>query len=231
MAKLNEYLGSIISSITNARVLSDIQSVKVAEEYSKHPLLKHFAIPRMRIENVELTIPVALEAFEEKAEPVYEPIDNRAFNTAAYNELLANIGVSKLPAELSHGVISRIASETEVLERQVKFERNISPLTSFVRAVVDHLLEQPAGQKIIKGNEVDIKSLKSKLHDTLLTKIKPYTESKIIDHLNVIVEADKLREKKPESLVYIKMRISESGMEWHKMESSAGEIESKLLPE
>ena len=65
MAKLNEYLGSVISSLTNARVMADLQTVKVAEEYAKHDLLQHFSVPRMRVDD-ELTIPIALEATQKK---------------------------------------------------------------------------------------------------------------------------------------------------------------------
>jgi hypothetical protein len=47
----------------------------------------------------------------------------------------------------------------------------------------------------------------------------------------VIVEAHKLREQKPENMIYIKLKISEEGMEWNKAENQEGKIESKLLPE
>ncbi|WP_299713074.1 hypothetical protein [uncultured Tenacibaculum sp.] len=60
MVKLNEYLGSIASSIAEARLVSDLKSLEVAEQFSKHELLKHFSIPRFKAENIELTIPVAI---------------------------------------------------------------------------------------------------------------------------------------------------------------------------
>ena len=61
MIKLNDYLGSIVASFTNAKIMSDLQTVKLAEEYAKHDYLKHFSIPRMRIDDVEMTIPIALD--------------------------------------------------------------------------------------------------------------------------------------------------------------------------
>ena len=234
MPKLNEYLGSLVSSITNARVMSDIQSVKVAEEYAKHPLLQHFAIPRMRIDNVELTIPVALDAFEEKTETFYEPIDSKKFNTLAYKEVVNVVGVSKLSVELSRILSSEIANKTVLLEQEIKITKNLDPLKSYTQSILISLLKQSdkftaiitEAQKRIDFEKVQINT------NNLLSKIlKIASEKKIIENLNVIVEADKLREKKPESLVYIKMKISEEGMEWHKMENSKGEIEKKLLPE
>src|SRR3990172_12743857 len=135
MLKLNEYLGSIVSSITNAGVMSDLQSVKVAEEYAKHPLLKDFAVPRMRFEGVEVTIPVALETLEEKTEIFYEPIDNKKFNSLVYKELVNCIGVSKLPYELSHNLVSEIAKKTQKLEQDIRITKNLDPLKPYVGSV------------------------------------------------------------------------------------------------
>ena len=234
MPKLNEYLGSLVSSITNARVMSDIQSVKVAEEYAKHPLLQHFAIPRMRIDNVELTIPVALDAFEEKTETIYEPIDNKKFNSLVYKQAANSIGVSKLPEELSRSLMSEIAQKTQALEQEIRITKNLDPLKSFTQSILISLIKQSEKFGLIKitdKRKFDLEKIQSNINNVLTKEIKIASEKKIIENLNVIVEADKLREKKPESLVYIKMKISEEGMEWHKMESSKGEIEKKLLPE
>ena len=48
---------------------------------------------------------------------------------------------------------------------------------------------------------------------------------------NSSAEANKLRELKSENLIFIKLKISENGMEWSRSENAKGEIESKLLPE
>ncbi|MCK5743057.1 MAG: hypothetical protein KAH48_12660, partial [Chlorobi bacterium] len=52
-----------------------------------------------------------------------------------------------------------------------------------------------------------------------------------LENLNVIVEADRLREIKPENVIMIKMTISEQGMEWVNMEDIDGKIVNKLMPE
>ena len=70
MIELSRFLGELVSSISNARVQSDIQSVKIAEEYAKNNLLQHFSVPRMRVDKVELNIPVAVDKLLEKMSPV-----------------------------------------------------------------------------------------------------------------------------------------------------------------
>jgi len=60
MVKLNEYLGGIASSITEARMIFDLKSLEIAEKFSKHDLLKHFSIPKFRAQSVELIIPITV---------------------------------------------------------------------------------------------------------------------------------------------------------------------------
>lgn len=229
MPKLNEYLGSIVSSITDARMMSDIQSVKVAKEYAKDDLLKNFAVPRMRIEEVELTIPVALETFEAKTEISYEPIDNRKFNSLVYKEVVNSIGVSKLPEDLSRKLVSEIAEKTRKLEQDIRILKTLDPLKPYVGSVLKSLMEKSDYVKISES-EIDLEKVQSGITDVLSNEIK-LSEKRVLENLNVIVESDKLRERKPENLLYIKIKISEEGMEWHRVETGTGKIENKLLTE
>ncbi len=234
MPKLSDYLGSLVSNITNARVMSDIQTVKVAEEYNKHLLLKHFSVPRLRIENIEMTIPIALDEIEEKTETVYEPIDNIKFNARVYNEVVNSMGLTKLPNEISLKLRSEIAKRTQMLEQNLRITKNLTPLKNFSIELTSHIAELENKYPELKGDlkrKTKIKSLPDYLENTLSPEIKITTQNRAIDNLNVIVEASKLREQKPENIIYIKLKISEDGMEWNRSENSAGEIESRLLPE
>lgn len=234
MPKLNDYIGSLVSSITDARVMSDIQTVKVAEEYAKHNLLKHFSIPRMRIDDIEMTIPIALDELKEKTETEYEPIDNIKFNAIVYNELVNNLGLTKLPNEVSQTLRSKIAKQTQVLEQEIRIAKNLSPLKYYCKdliLLILHIESQLLKLKADVKRKVDIDAMPQYLEKILAQEIKLQSEKKSIEDLNVIVEAHKLREQKPENIIYIKLKISEDGMEWNRTENNEGEIESKLLPE
>jgi hypothetical protein len=69
------------------------------------------------------------------------------------------------------------------------------------------------------------------LQAVLRDQIRLRSEREILESLGVTVEADKLRERDPKSLVYIKLVMSEDGVEWHRMETAEGEVVSSLLPE
>jgi hypothetical protein len=234
MPKLNDYIGSLVSSITNARVMSDIQTVKVAEEYAKHDLLKHFSIPRMRIDDIEMTIPIALDELTEKTETVFEPIDNVRFNSVVYKELMNNLGLTKLPLDISKKLRSRIAEETQQLEQKLRITKDLTVLSSYTKDLTLMILnlekEIPKiSEEVIRKRKIE--EMPQQLEKVLMQEIKITNQKKNIEDLHVIVEAHKLKEQKPESIIYIKLKISEEGMEWNKAENQEGKIESKLLPE
>ena len=65
MPALSDYVGALLAEITNARVQADLESARIAQLYASHPLLQHFAVPRMRLPNVTLELPVAVEKIDQ----------------------------------------------------------------------------------------------------------------------------------------------------------------------
>lgn len=234
MTTLNDYIGSIVSSITNARVMSDLQTVKVAEEYAKHSLLQHFSVPRMRIGDIEMTIPVALEEVMQKTNSEFEPIDNLRFNRTAYKEIVNGFGLGKFPASMSKDLQSIIANNSKDLEEQIRLANNRDPIFAYSKKMIFHAKELVQKNDVVpKANleKIDFEEMAKKLVSTLAKEIKVSNENQVIDRLHLIVEASKLREQKPENLIYIKLKITEDGMEWNKSETKDGQIESRLIPE
>lgn len=84
MITLSEYLGFIFIEITNARVMADQESARIAELYSKNPLLEKFSVPRFKIPEMELNVPVVISGakysstmiFSEKKENFIAQIQN-----------------------------------------------------------------------------------------------------------------------------------------------------------
>ena len=234
MIKLNDYLGSIVASFTNAKIMSDLQTVKLAEEYAKHDYLKHFSIPRMRIDDVEMTIPIALDEIENISKPPVIGFDSLKINTLVYSFLLEKFGVLKITKEPSRLLQTETAKQVGVLEKQIKLANSHDPVSGFSKEIVVYFL------RIIEKYALVNKEVLAKMNIDLLIKdliavvTKEITINKEVEalaNLNIVVEANKLRELKSENLIFIKLKISENGMEWSRSENSNGEIESKLLPE
>src|SRR2546425_6475217 len=65
MPALGEYLGTLLAEITSARLQADLESARIAQLYASHPLLQHMPVPRFRLPNVVLDLPVAVEKIDQ----------------------------------------------------------------------------------------------------------------------------------------------------------------------
>ncbi|NQY06872.1 MAG: hypothetical protein HRT68_11965 [Flavobacteriaceae bacterium] len=236
MADLKEYLGTLVASVNQARVLADIESASIAEQYAQHRLLKHFSIPRMRMKDIEFTIPVAIEEMQ-TSEPVdFQPIDNKTFVSRSYDELINAYQVTSFKREVSTPIRRYLFAEADQLEKRLKAgEDQEIVLHDFSDKIAIRIMELK-GQSSIRtqdNQEVAITRdyLINKLNQRMQQEIRSRESQNSLERANVIVEAHKLREQKPENMVFIKMKVQEEGMEWHTIEHENGETTSKLLPE
>lgn len=239
MAKLSDFLGGLVSSFSNARVNADIQSLNIAEAYSKNELLQHFAVPRMRIQNVELTIPVAVDKLSETRQVTYEPIDNKSFAAKAYHQVLLSLSAGKLPLQASRILRSTIAENVQVLESRIKYNQGDGALEEFSKTIASNVIAAKDSFLVEKNRkplvEAELVSLHTNIFEALQSNLKGEirikSEVNAIESVHVIVEASRLREEKPENVIMIKMVITEEGMLWNKVEKDSGVTENKLLPE
>ena len=234
MIKLNDYLGSIVASFTNAKIMSDLQTVKLAEEYAKHDYLKNFSIPRMRIDDVEMTIPIALDEIENISKPPVIGFDSLKINTLVYSFLLEKFGVLKITKEPSRLLQTETAKQVGVLEKQIKLANSHDPVSGFSKEIVVYFLRIIEKYALVNKEVLAKMNIDLIIKDLIAVVTKEITINKEVEalaNLNIVVEANKLRELKSENLIFIKLKISENGMEWSRSENANGEIESKLLPE
>jgi hypothetical protein len=240
MADLSEFLGNLVSSISESRVNSDLQTIRIAKQYASDNLLEHFAVPRMRIENVELTIPVAVDETNSKdIIKTIEPIDNVKFYSITYQQILKEMAVNRLPEEISKEFKTKINNYIKLLEAQINVNQIENSLYSYCKKIAEISIENlpniykllkikpiPFDKMAVVQNNIIINLQADLKNEIKITETKPNSSM-----LNVIVESSKLREIKPENIILIKMKVSEQGMEWIKMENDKGEIVSKLMPE
>lgn len=65
MPKLGDFIGAFLADAVQARVRADLESLKIAEIYSQHDLLKHFPVPRFRLPDITVDFPVVVSSLEE----------------------------------------------------------------------------------------------------------------------------------------------------------------------
>lgn len=239
MTILKDYLGSLVGEISQARAMADVESAKIAQLYAANDLLKHFSVPRFRAQNIELTIPIALQQIN-KNEVItknYQPIDNAKFNVIVYQTIKDTLKVASLEKNISQKVTKIIADNTAFLERDIKAKEDIdTKLKQYVQNIAKMSLKLIMSSKQLeKIKEIDFEKVAQKLNENLYVNLLPHIEKPApkqeIGNLEIIAEAYKLKELPQNSLIQIKMTLTEEGMEWQTMENENGEIVSKLLPE
>lgn len=96
MANLGDYLGQLMSELVIARVQADLESVRVAELYASHPLLRHMPVPRIRMPEIQMEVPVVIDgagtptAGESPRGGVPMDRARKAFDTVLSEHLKAN---------------------------------------------------------------------------------------------------------------------------------------------
>lgn len=248
MANLQDYLGTLVASVNQARVLADIESANIAEQYAQHRLLKHFSIPRMKMQNVEFTIPIAIENVETSEPTDYQPIDNRTFVSRAYDELINVYQLRSFDRTSSLQIRKILYAEADELEKRLKSGESIdSALRDFSDKIAEETLRIKTPSVATVETRSDLISAESTAPKEMTTITKDVMSQKIsarlqpeirakemqrnIENANVIVEASRLKEEKTENMVFIKMTVLEESMEWHTIENADGGSTSRLSPE
>lgn len=234
MPTLNEYLGGIFSSITDARVMADVQTVQVAEQYAKHDLLKHFAVPRMRISDIELTIPVAIEGLSQISGYQLDPIGNDEFKRVAARELSRSIGYTELPPVPAQRLRTALDQRTDTLVESIRAKDMAEAFSGFARSIAAELFRIGEEARLHDGKfpgQYKPEHSEDRMLELCAGLIRGVVDKPRLDQLSIIAESHRLREQRPEDIVRIRMTIGEDGMEWQTIERDDGTVERKLLPE
>ncbi|MGB0981330.1 MAG: hypothetical protein ACPGUH_04440 [Winogradskyella sp.] len=242
MITLKDYIGTIVSSVNNARGMADVESAKLAKQYAEDEVLQFYTVPRMRMQDVELEIPVGIDSFNTKTDADYQPIDNNDFYSKTYTAIKDAFEIDRFNRKSSTKLSTFIKDEIQQLEYQLKKDGTAEEhVLKFSNKVAEQSIDiakkeiETQRTKSIKNVErvkmPDFNEVSNLLSNRLAGEIKPRIQSKKIEDANVIVESDKLSTIAPDKLIKIKMKIIETGMEWHQMEDANGDVKSKLVSE
>jgi hypothetical protein len=227
MPTLADLIGQLLAGVTRARLLADLETIRVAELYSSHPYLKHFAIPRFRLPNVEITVPLVIREVEE-SEPSAPPSGLVAseVKAAALRAVYAQLEKHKITLtqedkkKLDAGLEANIA-------RIIRPEETAIDVTHLSRELVDGLLSVLKSLKAAK--DVQFENWRPELYYS--TKIHLINIRKSPPQIKILAETAKVKEAAPkEILTVLKFTMGEDAMEWTVIEKD-GEEEDRLIPE
>ena len=227
MADLGVLLGALISGVTHARRIADEESAAIAEYYKDNPLLSGMSIPRARVPEVTVDIPMLIEAQNEGEA-----------DQMADSEAIQNAVSSELKASLSREGLS--LSEEEINTFQTVFGQQLnkvavpsvyrSPREAVIRAAED-AFSATIREKIVKDATLAassrvVSNLRFSASGSALEKVG---RSPRIDASMLTAE---VKDKSSQANVArLKLTLKEEGLEWTVGENDDGTLSRKLTPE
>jgi len=230
MPYLGDYLGHLLSEISIARMQADLETVRLAELYATHPLLRTMPVPHMRLPDVELEIPVLIKTFEEprageSARGGAPLVDMKRKFDEVLATHLSKSGVELSPAhrkKLRAALDERLTLHGVPTEIAVDVHRVADDLTSTALRVVGELRPTPAEPAIPPPLAAELKET-VRLEFLKLRTPPP--------RLTVLVTSAEIREAgTAENLTRLHLKVSEQGVEWTTIESE-GVRRDRLVPE
>ncbi|MCX7877774.1 MAG: hypothetical protein N2510_03935, partial [Ignavibacteria bacterium] len=180
--------------------MSDLQTLKIAEEYAKHPLLKNFSIPRMKIEDVEMTIPLAIDS-------IGRSVDLGRLKELVYKTIITELNLSNLKKETNDKILNKIEDE---LKNFVNMSTDIKQITANITHTIRSLwaeFPRTRGSLAENNRKKALEVLPAKLEEIIKSEIGLKGEKEEdMKELNVIVESQRLKEIKPENIIQIKLK-------------------------
>jgi hypothetical protein len=211
MPKLGDFIGALLADVAQARVRADLETVRIAQAYSADGMLKHLPVPRFRLPDLTIDVPVLVSSVAADDDPsgrlFVEPSASEVNAIVLEGLRVADIhlepgGAQKLGAVGSARMKALFAGDPATL-------RSASTISSDVTAnVVDALRKGAAEDSIHDQIPLAESTIRSRLEKVLVTKlVKSPT-------LQVAVTASEIKAHNDnESVVRLRLTISEDAYE------------------
>lgn len=233
MAELSEVLGALMVSLVHARRMADEETAAVAEYYKDHPLLEGMSLPRVRVPELTISMPITIDAHNAASDAKIDSPTN--ILRAVSSQLSSSVKSEKINSRKVVSFKNTFNSETKsALNKLTELQRKNPGRVSkeaVVRAVDDAL------QSSLKSS--DLNSDISHDQKMMLTKSMRHTVSSIALKqssvplslkASAITSAVKEKSTK-ESSVQLCITLREEGLEWSTAQGENGGIRSRLQPE
>ena len=231
MTYLGDYLGQLLSEISMARMQGDVETLRLAELYAAHPLLRTMPVPHFRVPDVDVEIPVLIKASEEprageSTRGGAKLAEMRSTFDKVLSASLSSADITLSPANnkrLRTALDQRLSIHGLPSEVSIDVKRVADDLTATAAQVIGQLRPQPGGEVASSPTFVTALSEAVQLEFLKLRTAPP--------RLTVLVTSAELRESgTSENVTRLRLKVSEQGVEWKTIESQ-GTTRDRLVPE
>lgn len=228
MADLGKLLGSLLASIAHARRIADEETAAIAEYYRSNPLLEGMSLPRVRVPELVIDLPMLIETTEEGEPNVLQ--DDAVVRGAVTEELFK--AAKREGFSVSQTLQKRFDEQLRLELGKVKAdggERGY-PREMVVRAVDSAFARTMAEERHEKVSPAQTRRMaeivRQKANEVALKKVglPPKIAASIV--------TEEIKQRGNTAVVTrLKLVLREEGLEWSVGENPDGTVSRKLTPE
>ncbi len=226
MPALGDYLGALLAEITNARLQTDLESARIAQLYASHPLLQHMPVPRFRLPNVVLNLPVAVESADQPPDETAQKAELPALRQRIEGIIERELSQRKL--QLTPGVRRRLTRGLGALFDRLKKSGSLSA-SDLIKTSDDAVAATVRAMTAIREDRAATDSaLESSLRQQFGAEFLKLQPPPL--RVQVLVATAQLKDFPASTLTRIQLTISEEGVEWTQTNPSDPSAKT-LMPE
>jgi len=225
MADLGELLGSLMSGLIRARRIADEQTAALAEYYKDNPLLEGLSVPRIRIPELIIDMPILIENHVEgQSGEMEDPIKIADAAGAQLKKTLSKNDIEINPT-FHKMFLERVKNQLELVKQtgapimKETVARNVQD--AFADTLTKTKTTLTAADK-----EAIARNFRTKVPKVSIAK-EPVSSSIVAN----IKTADVKERASNTSVMRLKITLKEEGLEWATQSSESGGVVRTLQPE
>jgi hypothetical protein len=230
MADLGEVIGSFLVSLVHARRKADEETAAVAEYYRQHPLLEGMSLPRIRIPEISIDMPLTIDSLDHGEEG---EVNNPNMISRSLMQELQKLKQDEKSLAMSPGfdrTFNRsLLQQLSKLQQAQKTKSQAVSREAVARAV-DNAITEAIKKDDTRLTTEHKKALQSRLR-MRATEISLKKIPKPSSIAATFTSSDVKEKSSPMSSIRLKITLREEGLEWSKTENDDGSIQHTLQPE
>ena len=230
MPPLSEFLGHLMSEVVRARALADVESTRIAAMYAADPLLKHFTVPRFRLPDLTIDVPMIINRIDgapataQPQQPMERPTLRKLFETIVMEQL------QRLGAKAKKSVLGELRKKVASLVSE-----DDGPGVVDVHGWGEQMLLRVLPQ-ITQAFDVDGSLLETAIRAAWRAKFgepaepKPSSPAQEPSRIDVRFTPEELQSAGAANVTRFHISVKENGLEWTSLERD-GKVEQRLVAE
>lgn len=225
MPPLGDFLGHLMTEIARARMLGDAETARLATLYAADPLLRHLTVPRFRLPELSIDVPVVINGLAGSTAAVPRPDRptlHNLFEAIVFEALEPRAG------RVTKAVLRTLRHQiAEAIRRSDDFPE-IPDALAWTAAMTARVLPP---LRLLAPN-ADFAEIENAVREACRVKFGGTPAPASADaRLEIAFAAEELRQAGPANVAHFRLSVKENGVEWMSLEASDGTVEQRLVPE